>query len=249
MKIEKFKVLLYLKKTEPDKSGKAPIMGRITLNRTMTQFSTKLSCTPKLWNARESRLDGKSREAVETNAKIEKLLLAINEAFEELQSRKRDFDAKAVKELLQGSMETQMTLLRLFDRLIEEQKSRIGIDVSASSMSTYHYARLTLGDFINKKYKMNDIAFGALNEQFIREYQAYTEEERGYSNQTTRHYLALLKKVCRIAYKEGLSEKWHFVHFKLPKQKESTPKALSREDFEKLRDVVIPENARKPVHG
>ena len=28
MKIEKFKVLLYLKKTEPDKSGKAPIMGR-----------------------------------------------------------------------------------------------------------------------------------------------------------------------------------------------------------------------------
>ena len=135
-----------------------------------------------------------------------KLLLAINEAFEELQSRKRDFDAKAVKELLQGSMETQMTLLRLFDRLIEEQKSRIGIDVSASSMSTYHYARLTLGDFINKKYKMNDIAFGALNEQFIREYQAYTEEERGYSNQTTRHYLALLKKVCRIAYKEGLSE-------------------------------------------
>lgn len=241
MKIEKFKVLLYLKKTEPDKSGKAPIMGRITLNRTMTQFSTKLSCTPKLWNARESRLDGKSREAVETNAKIEKLLLAINEAFEELQSRKRDFDAKAVKELLQGSMETQMTLLRLFDRLIEEQKSRIGIDVSASSMSTYHYARLTLGDFINKKYKMNDIAFGALNEQFIREYQAYTEEERGYSNQTTRHYLALLKKVCRIAYKEGLSEKWHFVHFKLPKQKESTPKALSREDFEKLRDVVIPE--------
>ena len=247
MKIEKFKVLLYLKKTEPDKSGKAPIMGRITVNRTMAQFGTKLSCTPKLWNARESRLDGKSREAVETNAKIEKLLLAVNTAFEELQGRKRDFDAKAVKELLQGSMETQMTLLRLFDRMIEERKSRIGIDVSPTSMSTWHYARLTLGDFVKKKYKMNDIAFGALNEQFIREYQAYTEGERGYSNQTTRHYLALLKKVCRTAYKEGLSEVWHFVHFKLPKQKESTPKALSREDFEKLRDVEIPEKRRSVV--
>ena len=32
MKVEKFKVLLYLKKSEPDKTGKAPIMGRITLN-------------------------------------------------------------------------------------------------------------------------------------------------------------------------------------------------------------------------
>ena len=29
MKIEKFKVLLFLKKTEPDKSGKAPIMGLV----------------------------------------------------------------------------------------------------------------------------------------------------------------------------------------------------------------------------
>ena len=32
MKIEKFKVLLYLKKSGLDKFGKAPIMGRITVN-------------------------------------------------------------------------------------------------------------------------------------------------------------------------------------------------------------------------
>ena len=48
MKIEKFKVLLYLKKSGMDKNGKAPIMGRITVNRTMAQFSCKLSCTPSL---------------------------------------------------------------------------------------------------------------------------------------------------------------------------------------------------------
>ena len=32
-KVSKFKVLLYLKKSGLDKQGKAPIMGRITLNR------------------------------------------------------------------------------------------------------------------------------------------------------------------------------------------------------------------------
>ena len=88
MKVEKFKVLLYLKKSGLDKSGKAPIMGRITVNRTMAQFSCKLSCTPGLWNPRESRLNGKSREAVETNAKIDKLLLDINAAFDSLLERK-----------------------------------------------------------------------------------------------------------------------------------------------------------------
>ena len=247
MKIEKFKVLLFLKKTEPDKSGKAPIMGRITLNRTVAQFSTKLACTPKLWNVRENRLEGKSREAVETNAKIEKLLLAIHAAFNELQERKHDFAAADVRNLFQGSMETQMTLLRLFDRHIEETRERIGIDVCASSMSTYHYARKTLGEFVRKKYKVKDIAFGALNEQFIREYQSYIEVTCGYSNQTSRHHLALLKRICRIAYKEGFSEWYHFLHFKIPKQKETTPKALSREDFEKLRDLDIPEKRRSLV--
>ena len=100
MKVEKFKVLLYLKKSGLDKSGKAPIMGRITVNRTISQFSCKLSCTPELWNPRESRLNGKSKEAVEINAKIDKLLLAINSAFDSLLERKIDFDATAVKEAL-----------------------------------------------------------------------------------------------------------------------------------------------------
>ena len=39
MKIEKFKVLLYLKKCGLDKFSKASIMGRITVNNTMTQLS------------------------------------------------------------------------------------------------------------------------------------------------------------------------------------------------------------------
>lgn len=112
MKVEKFKVLLYLKKSGLDKNGKAPIMGRITLNRTMAQFGCKLSCTPKLWNPRESRLDGKSKEAVEVNAKIDKLLLAINSAYESLVERKTDFDAKGDK----GSVSMQC---RHSDDLVE----------------------------------------------------------------------------------------------------------------------------------
>ena len=49
MKVSKFKVLLYLKKSNLDKQGKAPIMGRITLNNSMAQFSCKLSCNPNLY--------------------------------------------------------------------------------------------------------------------------------------------------------------------------------------------------------
>jgi len=242
MKVEKFKVLLYLKKSGLDKSGKAPIMGRITVNNSMAQFSSKLSCTPVLWNPRESRLNGKSREAVETNAKIDKLLLAVNSTFDSLVERKKHFDAEAVKALYQGSMDSQMTLLASLENYIDGLKARIGIDVSQRTLSSYFYTHRSLGKFIKKKFRTKDVAFGQLNEQFIREYQDFVLGELGYSMDTVRHYLAILKKICKIAFKDGVSEKFHFAHYKLPKNKETTPKALSRESFEKIRDLEIPPN-------
>jgi len=139
MKIEKFKVLLYLKKSRPDKSGKAPIMGRITVNRSMVQFSCKISCTPDLWNPRESRLKGNSHEAVETNAKLDKLILSIHTAFDTLVGRNADFDAETVKNLFQGSLETQMTLLGMTDIVCEELRKRIGIDRAKGTYSVYIY--------------------------------------------------------------------------------------------------------------
>ncbi|MBR5550457.1 MAG: site-specific integrase [Muribaculaceae bacterium] len=240
MKVEKFKVLLYLKRSGLDKSGKAPIMGRITVNRTIAQFSSKLSCTPELWNPRESRLNGKSKEAVEINAKIDKLLLAINSAFDSLVERKIDFDATTVKEAFQGSVESQMTLIRRLDTHIEDMQSRIGIDVAKSSMSTYIYTRRYLGEYIKKRFKVNDLAFGQLNEQMAYEFQEYVLKDKGLAVDTARHYLAILKKICRLAFKEGHAEKRYFVNFKLPKENRKAPRALSREDFEKIRDVEIP---------
>ena len=240
MKVEKFKVLLYLKRSGLDKSGKTPIMGRITVNRTMAQFSSKLSCTPELWNPRESRLNGKSKEAVEINAKIDKLLLAISSAFDSLLERKIDFDATAVKESFQGSVETQMTLLRRLDIHIEDMQSRIGVDVAKSSMSTYIYTRRYLGEFIKKRFKVEDLAFGQLNEHMAYEFQEYVLKDKGLAVDTARHYLAILKKICRMAFKEGHSEKRYFVNFKLPKENRKAPRALSREDFEKIRDLEIP---------
>ena len=240
MKVEKFKVFLYLKRGGLDKSGKVPIMGRITVNRTMAQFSSKLSCTPELWNPRESRLNGKSKEAVEINAKIDKLLLAINSAYDSLLERKIDFDATAVKEAFQGSVETQMTLLRRLDIHIEDMQSRIGIDVAKSSMSTYIYTRRYLGEFIKKRFRVEDLAFGQLNEHLAYEFQEYVLKDKGLAVDTARHYLAILKKICRLAFKEGHSEKRYFVNFKLPKENRKAPRALSREDFEKIRDLEIP---------
>ena len=47
-----FKVLFYLKKDKHKVQPVVPVMGRITVNGTIAQFSAKLSVPPHLWQVK-----------------------------------------------------------------------------------------------------------------------------------------------------------------------------------------------------
>ena len=133
-----------------------------------------------------------------------------------------------------------MTLLKRLDMHIEDMRSKIGINVAKSPMSTYIYTRRYLGEFIHKRFKTSDVAFGQLHENIPWEFLDDILKDKGLAVDTARHYLAILKKICRMAFKEGHAEKRYFVNFKLPKENRKAPRALSREDFEEIRDLEIP---------
>ena len=237
MKTEKMKVLLYLKKSGLDKSGKAPIMGRITIGRSIAQFSCKLSCNPDLWNPRESRMDGKSREAVKVNGRLENLLLSIQSAYQSLLTRGCSFDATDVKELFQGSVQTRCMLIERLDMLIKEKESHIGVDIRKESMASYHSTKIHLQEFIQKKYKVSDLAFSQLTENFIHEFQQYFLGECGFQESSFYNVATHLKTVCRLAYREGLADILLFDKVKISKGNKKLPKALDRGAFEKLKTL------------
>ena len=241
MKTEKMKVLLYLKKSGLGKSGKAPIMGRITLGRSVAQFSCKLSCNPDLWNPRESRMDGKSREAVEVNGRLENLLLSIQSAYQSLLARGCPFGATDVKEQFQGSVQTRCMLIERLDVLIKEKESHIGIDIRKESMASYHSTRIHLQEFIQKKYKVSDLAFSQLTENFIHEFQQYFLGECGFQESSFYNVATHLKTVCRQAYREGVADILLFDKVKISKGNKKLPKALDRGAFEKLKTLHFEE--------
>ena len=237
MKTEKMKVLLYLKKSGLDKSGKAPIMGRITIGRSIAQFSCKLSCNPDVWNPRESRMDGKSREAVEVNGRLENLLLSIQSAYQSLLARGCPFDATDVKAQFQGSVQTRCMLIERLDLLIKEKESHIGVDLRKESMASYHSTRIHLQEFIQKKYKVSDLALSQLTENFIHEFQQYFLGECGFHESSFYNIATHLKTVCRLAYREGLADILLFDKVKISKGNKKLPKALDRGAFEKLKTL------------
>lgn len=237
MKTEKMKVLLYLKKSGLDKSGKAPIMGRITIGRSLVQFSCKLSCNPDLWNPCERRMDGKSREAVEVNGRLENLLLSVQSTYQSLLSKGCPFDATDVKELFQGSVQTRCMLVERLDMLIKEKESHIGIDIRKESMAGYHSTRIRLQKFIQKKYKVSDLAFSQLTENFIHEFQQYFLGECGFLESSFYNVATHLKTVCRLAYREGLADILLFDKIKISKGNKKLPKALDKEALDKLKTL------------
>ena len=233
------KVLLYLKKSGIDKSGKASIMGRITLGRSIAQFSCKLSCNPGLWNPRESRMNGKSREAVEINGKLENLLLSIQSAYQSLIAKGQPFDATDIKELFQGSVQARCRLIERLDMLIKEKESHIGVDIRKESMASYHSTRIHLQEFIQKKYKISDLAFSQLTENFIHEFQQYFLGECGFQESTFYNAATHLKTVCRLAYREGLADVLLFDKAKISKGDKRLPKALAKEALDKLKTLNL----------
>ena len=232
---KKMKVLLYLKKGTRDRSGKAPIMGRITLGRSIAQFSCKLFCNPDLWNPRESRMDGKSREAVEVNAKLDNFLLAVQSSYQSLLAKGLPFDATDIKEDFQGSVQSRTMLLERFDGLIEEMKDHVGVDIKQNSLASYRQTRARLQHFIQAKYKVSDLAFSQLTEDFIKQFEQYVIGEMGLKQSTCYNMIVLIKKVCKLAYREGAADSLLFDNVHVDKGDNRLPKALDKDALDKLK--------------
>ena len=57
-----FKTVFYVNGSK-ERNGIVPIMGRVTINGTIAQFSCKQSVTKAIWDAKGNRAIGKSKEA------------------------------------------------------------------------------------------------------------------------------------------------------------------------------------------
>ena len=65
-----FKVLFYVNGSK-EKNGLVPIMGRVTINGSVAQFSCKLTIAKTMWDAKGNRAKGKSKESRDINLALD----------------------------------------------------------------------------------------------------------------------------------------------------------------------------------
>ncbi len=109
-----FSVIYYLKRQVVKKDGTVPVMGRITVDGSQTQFSCKLTVDPKLWDTKGGRVTGRSTAALEANRMLDKMRVRINRHYQEIMERDNFVTAEKVKNAFLGLEHRYHTLMQVF---------------------------------------------------------------------------------------------------------------------------------------
>ena len=141
---ENLKVSFYLKRErKSEKNGDAayPVVGKIIVGKSIAQFSSKLKAPELLWDVKSGRATGKSHIATELNREINKINTLIHSHYSEILMRTGKVSALEVKNAFQGIASTQKTLLVLFEEIMQEFHSRVGINRAEGSYRHCTYNR------------------------------------------------------------------------------------------------------------
>lgn len=105
-----------------------------------------------------------------------------------------------------------------WQKIIEKFAARVGKDRAVSTLTDFKYYRSLLAQFIQKKYKLDDISFKALNYSFIEEYVHYLRVIRKLSVRTTIGAVNRMREVISDAIDEGIIGKDPFFSYELESQ-------------------------------
>lgn len=229
-----FKLLFYLKKNAPKKNGMVSIMGRITLDGKVSQFSTKLEIMPNTWDLKFGRVQGKSDEARKINQKLDKIRGTIELQHSESMSNEGFATAEKLKNSFLGIGVMENTLLKAYKNHIEDYERQVenGTLVSGT-MAKYHTVLNALEEFLKIKYNRTDIAFKELTSDFIWDFDSYLRSFRGCIHNTVWNYMMPLRKVVLLSVRNGLIFKDPFEEYKI-KLKETDRGFLMKEEIETI---------------
>ena len=240
-----FTVLFYVNRDKVKQNGLCPVMGRITIDTKVAQFSTKTDIDSTLWDTKTGRAIGKSNQSILVNRAIDRLTKEINKFYTEMVDRQGYVTAELVKNALYGIGRKQDMLLKLFHEHNQEFKIRVGVNRVEDTYSSYLLSYRHLFNFIRQKYDMEDIAIDKLNLNFIDSYDFYLRVDRQMKQSTIVGHLIILKKMIRRAVHQGILNRDPFVNY-VAEQPEKLCRHLKSEEIDKIMQVHI--ESKKVCH-
>ena len=208
-----FKVLFYLKKDKHKVQPVFPVMGRITVNGTISQFSAKLNVPPHLWEVKDGRAKGKSFEDDRINRHLDNIRIQIGKHYQSICDHDGYVSADKVKNACLGFGRKYKLLLELCDEFCKDYKTRVDVDRTIHSLLRYQTLRRDLGHFVCRNYKVRDITLAEPDQSFAEKFTAYLKHVRGLADTTVSVEIKSLKHIVKKAFNNGQIDKNPFAYY------------------------------------
>ena len=212
-----FNILFYANKSK-EKNGIVPIMGRVTINGTQSQFSSKKTIPLDMWDVKGNCAKGRSKEALQINRDLDNIKAQIIKHYQRLSDREGFVTAEMVRNAYQGLGSEYETVLGAFDKDIANLKRRVGKDRAEGTYKIQMRSRNYIADFLRTNYKRNDIAMQELTPDFIKEFSVYLSNDRGLAHSTIWLSCMHLKGVVGRAHDNGKIQRNVFAQFHISRK-------------------------------
>lgn len=210
-----FKVLFFVKRAALKKSGKAPIIARITIDQDKIQFYTKLEVAPDLWDVPRGKVTGRGPEALQINSLLDDIRMAIQKQYHSLLETDGYVTAERVRDAYLGKTEKTRTILEFFAQHNEQYLQKVKMDPTNKTYWRYELTRRRLEEFIKYKYSVSDMPLKDINVLFVENFLLFNENVHGCNHNTAMKFVQRLRTVVNFAKNTGMLFVDPFGNFKV----------------------------------
>lgn len=236
MERSSFSILFSIRESKVRKNGNVPIEITITVNSERCSFSTGKQIAIEKWDKNKQQVKGKDGEAQSLNSYLKAIKVNLYQKEAELLERGFIITAELLRDAYFNKVESlkEKSLFEVFAEHNQEQEKLIGNGVSKATYWVSVYTVRLLKDFVQQKYKREDLYLRELNINFIQSFHSFLRVDKGMAQNSSTKHLKLLKKIINLSVTNSYMTFNPFSTYKVERE----PVEIDFLDEEELRRII-----------
>lgn len=231
-----FAILFFIRESRVRKDGTASIEIVLTVNGERCAFSTGKRVKSCNWDKTKQQVKGKDEEAQSLNNYLKAIKAKLYQKEAELLDRGFIITAELLRDAYFDKVESlkEKSLFEVFEEHNKEQEKLVGNGVSKATYWISVYTVRLLKEFVQQKYKREDLYLRELNLNFIQSFHTFLRIDKGMAQNSSTKHLKLLKKIINLAVANSYMATNPFITYKIERE----PVEIDFLDEEELRKII-----------
>ena len=231
-----FAILFFIRDSRVRKDGTTSIEAMITVNGERNSFSTGKQIAIEKWDKTKQQVKGKDQETQNLNNYLKAIKAKLYQKEAELLERGFIITAQILYDAYFDKVESlkERSLFEVFEEHNQEQEKLVGNGVSKATHWVSVYTIRLLREFVQQKYKREDLYLRELNLNFIQSFHSFLRIDKGMAQNSSTKHLKLLKKIINLSVANSYMAFNPFSTYKVERE----PVDIDFLDEEELRKII-----------